>query len=148
MNLDSINFSKGRELIIFRDIQGVNQTTGVLFVIDGDKDCIFSCVTLELPWFKNEVRKSCIPQGVYNCVKHFSMKHGNCIWVKEVLNRSEILIHKGNFHYQTKGCILVGKFLKDINHDCFKDTILSTYTLDRLLLSLPQSFKLTIVSKF
>lgn len=75
--------------------------------------------TLELPWLNNENNISCIPQGLYNCVRFNHPEKG---WVWRVLNvpgRSGILIHSGNFACKgvlnskefksdTLGCIMLG----------------------------------------
>jgi len=65
-------------------------------------------VTLEDKWRENEKMVSCIPTGVYRCVAHTSPKFGKCFKVLDVPNRSEILIHAGNTHKDTHGCILLG----------------------------------------
>lgn len=51
----------------------------------------------ELPWNKNERSKSCIPSGTYICKPHMSPKFGECFWILDVPNRSEILIHPANY---------------------------------------------------
>jgi len=73
----------------------------------------FSCKTLELPWRNNENQISCIPPGTYNVEIRRSNKFGKTYWVKEVPNRSYILIHSGNyagdktkgFKTHVQGCI-------------------------------------------
>ena len=65
-------------------------------------------VTLEDAWRNNAHGISCIPKGVYKCQQHKSPKFGNCYHVLDVPERSEILIHAGNTHEDTSGCILVG----------------------------------------
>ena len=76
----------------------------------------FSCHTLELPWRDNQRNISCIPSGEYSVQIRISPKYGKVYHVKEVPNRSYILIHSGNVAgdkhkgYQTNvdGCILLG----------------------------------------
>lgn len=64
------------------------------------------CFTIELPWNNNKINTSCIPQGNYKLAKRYSKKHGNHLWVKNVPNRSLILIHPANHALQElKGCI-------------------------------------------
>ena len=46
------------------------------------------CVTLEEPWRDNEKLKSCIPTGVYHCVKYNGTKHKNVFFVQDVPLRS------------------------------------------------------------
>jgi len=65
-------------------------------------------VTLEDKWRNNEKMVSCIPTGIYKIRRHTSPNFGNCFKVLDVPNRSEILIHAGNTHKDTNGCILLG----------------------------------------
>lgn len=69
---------------------------------------LFECFALELPNRNNEVANSCIPLGSYECILHNSPKFGIVFKVLNVVNRSEILFHKGNTINDTKGCILLG----------------------------------------
>ncbi len=69
--------------------------------------------TLEEPWQSNQRRVSCIPVGTYLCTPHGwepnSTKHFKRVWeVRNVPNRTAILIHAGNTLADTEGCILVG----------------------------------------
>lgn len=65
-------------------------------------------VTLEDKWRNNEKMVSCIPKGIYKIHRHTSPHFGECFKVLDVPNRSEILIHAGNTHKDTNGCILLG----------------------------------------
>lgn len=65
-------------------------------------------VTCEDVWRDNQRSISCIPKGTYKVVLHNSPKHGRCYHILDVPGRSEILIHAGNTHRDTEGCILVG----------------------------------------
>lgn len=84
---------------------GVLETTG------------FMCYTGELPWCGNEVKKSCIPVGEYDCYPYSSNKYLNAYEVSKVPGRAAILIHQGNlcgnkdkgFQTNVEGCILLGK---------------------------------------
>jgi hypothetical protein len=64
--------------------------------------------TLEDKWRNNEKMVSCIPKGKYKIAAHRSPKFGECYQVLNVPNRSHILIHAGNTHVDTHGCILLG----------------------------------------
>jgi hypothetical protein len=109
------------------------QTLGQLDVGD------LSIFTLELPDLNNdgipnnEVRKSCIPEGIYPVVRHNSPKFGETFWVKDVPGRSAILIHPGNYYYHTLGCILTGMDQKDMNKDGLIDNVSSTKAMEKLL---------------
>jgi hypothetical protein len=64
------------------------------------------CVTLELPWLDNQPDISCIPTGTYHCEQFESPEHGQVWQVMNVLDRSDVLLHEGNYLSNTKGCIL------------------------------------------
>lgn len=119
------------------------QTLGNLSVIE-DTDILFQCKTLELPDLANQKRISCIPEGIYTCVKHNSPKFGLCIWVTNVENRDEILIHPANYKSDLLGCIGLGDTHIDINGDSLKDITNSKKTVERFLKVLPNTFQLVI----
>ena len=81
-------------VLIQRDMQP-KQTLGTL--IARDRSGLFTCKTLELPWLDNKRQVSCIPDWEYELVKHVSPTWGNCLKVMDVPNRSDILIHPGNY---------------------------------------------------
>lgn len=113
-------------------IDDPKQTEGVLYLIQDNK-IIFDCKTLELPWLNNNKRVSCIPAGKYKAIKHVSPKFGNCLWLKNVPNRSEILIHPANYVHQLLGCIALGSKHIDINRDGLMDVSDSKKTVNKLL---------------
>lgn len=82
------------------------ETIGALI---GNGRCFY---ILEPSWNGNRRNVSCIPAGRYN-VKHMarsaSGKYRNCYHVQNVPGRSAILIHCGNVHNNTRGCLLPGK---------------------------------------
>jgi hypothetical protein len=73
--------------------------------------------TAELPWENNEAEVSCIPAGTYTVKPHKSPNFGECYWLQDVPDRSQILIHVGNwagdesdgFKSDVRGCILIGE---------------------------------------
>jgi len=77
----------------------------------------FNCRTLELPWRENQKQISCIPADDYDVEIRLSNKYGRVYWVRQVPNRTYILIHSGNyagdksrgFKSHVMGCILLGK---------------------------------------
>ena len=131
------------KVVIDRLTEGEKQTEGLLTVYSNEEK-IFYCYTLELPWLDNQKRISCIPKGVYNVEKRYSTKYKHHFHVLDVPNRSYILIHQGNYNWHTKGCILVGKTLTDINADGLRDTTSSVATMNKLNEILPNTFKLEI----
>lgn len=63
---------------------------------------------LELPWRENLPLLSRIPATEYALMWHVSPKHGECYKVMDVKNRTDILIHIGNYPDDTLGCLLPG----------------------------------------
>lgn len=98
----------------------------------------FECDTLELPYRLNDKNISCIPTGKYKVSRRFSGKYGWHFILHEVKDRSFILIHSGNYYTHTRGCILVGNGLKDINKDGYLDVLQSLNTLKKLNEILPK----------
>ena len=123
-------------LLINRYDHDDKQTIGQLFLLGENDKIIAKWDSLELPWLNNQRRISCIPLGTYKCKKHRSPKFGRTLWVQDVPNRSEILIHSGNYHTQILGCILIGKDLKDINKDGYLDVTRSRVAMKELMDSL------------
>jgi len=121
------------KLIVKRNSQDDKQTLGKLRLVDDNGKTIGSWHSLELPYIDNKRRISCIPKGQYIAHKHNSPKFGQCLWIKDVPNRSEILIHRGNYHFQILGCILIGRGLSDINTDGYKDVTSSRKAVQELL---------------
>ena len=134
---------------LFRMKRSDQGTRGML-VAEG-----FSCHTLELPWRENARSISCIPAGEYPVEIRISPKYGKIYWVKDVPDRTFILIHSGNWAGDTSkgykshvnGCILLGKergllagqwavlnsritvkrFMQQLNYDPFKLRILESF---------------------
>ena len=130
--------------ILIRLADDGKQTLGQLLVFDGLIK-IFECKTLELPYLDNQKQISCIPVGTYIVKKHTSPTFGKVFYVSGVPNRSEILIHKGNFNKDTKGCILIGSGFGDINKDGTTDIVNSNKTVEDMLKVMPDEFKMTII---
>ena len=121
------------KLIITRYQSDVKQTIGTAELCKNDGSIIAKWHSLELPNLNNQRRISRIPKGVYKARKHTSPKFGRSLWLQDVPNRSEILIHKGNYHSDILGCILLGKGLNDINKDGFMDVTQSSVAVKELM---------------
>lgn len=86
-------------------------TYGILYFPDGT-----TLMTIELPWYENKPRISCIPPGTYTCVWQKSPKFGMTYEVTKVPGRSRVLFHAGNaagnaekgMKADSQGCILLG----------------------------------------
>jgi hypothetical protein len=121
-----------------------NQTTGKLVVFNEDHR-VLDLVTIEQPDNGNQKNCSCIPEGHYECEKIESPRHGTCYLVKDVPDRSAILIHKGNYVTDTQGCILPGLYFQDLNHDGNTDVCDSTHAMEKLINVIGEKFELIII---
>jgi len=92
------------EVDVIRITRGDQGTFGVL-LLQGEA----FCVTLEPDWKGNKRNISCIPTGSYLCQRTQSWRFGKAFLVREVPGRSNILLHKGNWIRNTRGCILLGR---------------------------------------
>lgn len=105
----------------------------------------FQCWTLELPLLNNATDVSCIyPAGGYRGYKHFSARNGDVIAIDNVMDRTNIQIHSGNYTSQILGCILVGDSVKFLDDDWIPDVTNSKRTLSKLLALLPDKFMIEI----
>ena len=135
-------------LEVLRFSENEFQTLSKLIVFD-DWNCeIAQGYMLELPDKNNQQSISRIYEGEYDCVKRVSEKYGDHFHVLNVDGRSYILIHHGNYHTNTKGCLLPGDGLADINGDGLKDVVNSKNTMEMLNEVLPNEFKLVIKNQF
>ena len=135
------------KLLISRYVFTDKQTIGNGFVLGLGNFIKYEFRTLELPYLDNQKQISCIPCGDYKVIKRKSKKYGNHFHVLDVPNRSYILIHNGNFNYQTKGCVLIGDDLMYLNENDDIDVINSKKTLKKLYSVLPDEFDLSIVNR-
>ena len=113
------------------------QTESLLEIKNLDRSLLFKCYILELKWNGNKNSISCIPEGFYPLTKEIQEHRGKVIRVNNVPNRQGILMHSGNFRTHTRGCLLPGTDMIDINADGLKDVINSKKTTDALYDILP-----------
>ncbi len=119
-------------------------TIGRLQVYNNEGKLLFEGYTLELPNRQNQKNISCIPTGLYNVVARQSEKFGDCYHLQNVVNRSGILIHTGNFYKDTTGCIILGSSVEFMN-DYTKTHLLQSLQAMKKLNSLQiKSFTLKI----
>ena len=126
--------------IILKTIKQPDCTLGVLTVEGSD----FRCFTLELPDKGNASNVSCIPAGTYEYFKRTSGVNGDVLELRNVVGRSFIQVHRGNFTSDILGCILVGKTIADINSDGIPDVTSSGSTMKTLLSILDDEGVITI----
>ena len=135
------------KLVLSRQYQD-DETKGLLTVFDGIED-VFSCKTLELPWKDNQHNISCIPENKYYCEKHIRPSGAKSFLVKDVPDRTDILIHSGNFaagdNVDTEGCILVGMRFTDVNQDGHIDVLFSRLVISVMWKILPVKFELYVL---
>lgn len=133
-------------VVLTRIVEGSKETLGELRVMDKDANEVFLCKTLELPWENNKQNKSCIPKGFYEVIPYDSVQYPDTFEVLNVPNRSNILIHWGNYYHNTEGCILVGENARDLNGDDVLDVTSSKATIAALKEATNnQPFRLVIV---
>ncbi len=99
--------------------------------------------TIERPWLDNERNISCIPEGIYDCVPHNGTKFKNVWRLKNVPDRSAILIHVGNYASDVHGCIAVGKWLSTDGYMVQS----SAQAINELRGYLPETFQIKITVK-
>jgi hypothetical protein len=97
---------------IWRTVENRDGTFGILCV-NGER---FG-VTLELPWKDNKMDVSCIPAGKYRAELIDSEHHGKAYCLRKVPNRTDILMHWGNWRDDTLGCILIGEKRETVYSD-------------------------------
>lgn len=86
--------------------EGPEGTFGVLKI-----DKRLSCMTLEPKDALNKQNISCIPAPQQYMCKKLMSRFGETFKVVDVLGRTGILFHAGNFLGDTEGCILLGQYI-------------------------------------
>jgi hypothetical protein len=131
-------------LLLIRDTLNEVSTMGKLF-LNGEE----FCDTLELPWKQNQRSISCIPAGQYDArlrlPRESATREYIHLLVKDVPNRSYILIHIGNTTKDTQGCILVGQSRKQ--HFVGNSTLAMDLLIKEILNLGGENIKLTIKNK-
>lgn len=139
---------------ILRHGNHTEQTQGTLLYFIDNK-AAYTCKTLELAWLDNQRQISCIPTGTYTVRKHVSPKFGNCLKIHDVVGRSDILIHKGNYAASMNprtgkpdilGCILLGTDFKRLDADKHFEVVESATAMNKLLNICADEFILTILN--
>lgn len=129
--------------VIDRILHQDKQTLGWFVLYDGIKPLI-RCSVLELAFLDNKQNISSICSGVYIVEKRWSEKFGNHFILLDVDGREYILIHKGNYFKDTRGCLLFGNNFTDFNGDGYLDVTISSRTMKKLYDLAPDKWKLTI----
>ena len=133
------------EALLKRIRQNDRQTQGILLVYDQEGNLHCALNTIELPWRENKKEISCVPRGTYKVMARNSEKYGEHYILESVPNRSLILIHTGNYHDNTLGCILPGLGFGDIDGDGYLDVVASRHAMQKLFNAIGKNpFLLTI----
>ena len=121
-----------------------DRTLGRLLVFDG-AFLRLDLASLELPWKGNAVGESCIPAGRYRLVPRSTQARGDHLLIEGVPGREWILIHRGNYPSDVRGCILVGREHIDINGDRIPDVSGSRTALGQLVQLITEPTELIVV---
>jgi len=133
-------------VVLVRLSDNGEQTIGSLYVFNSEDEVMFSCYIMEPPWKDNKRNVSCIPAGTYTVNRRENARFGKHWILRRVPGRSYILIHVGNYNKSTRGCLLPGADLVDLNNDGLQDVVDSRITLDRLNEILPEEWEIEIVN--
>ena len=102
--------TENRLLVLQREHHDLDKTEGYLYTAENTYN------TIELPDRNNAKNISCIPTGTYTWQKiHRSSNGQPALWIRDVPNRTEILIHYGLHPSHSQGCILIKEINKFIN---------------------------------
>lgn len=95
-----------RDFTLYRISETEDGTFGVFLA---DHNLPFA-LCLERKWLNNKPQESCVPPSEdYRCKRVISPTFGETFQIINVKDRSHILFHKGNYMYDSKGCVLVGE---------------------------------------
>ena len=107
---------------------------------------LFNFVTLELPWRDNQKNVSRIFAGEYKAIATKRTSNGKYgILLMNVKDRTEVMIHIGNYYFDTEGCILPGVSFGDINSDGVNDVVDSRKALLKLQEFFPVGTTLKVI---
>jgi len=138
-------------LKINRIVSPEHETRSNAFLYDYKNKIIFSFVTLELPYRKNQSKISCIKSGMYVAkVTQPTTKIPYIhITLEDRFGRVGICMHIGNYcegeRLDSEGCILVGLSFADLNNDGFLDITFSKSAMLMLLKNVEQIFLVEIL---
>lgn len=143
-------FRQMNKFIFTRTFENDKETIGQGGVVDDKGANIYPFVTLELADKNNKRSESRIPSGRYFYKKvlathNIPYEH---LMIQSVVGRDGICVHAGNYFFNSKGCILVGDKISDINGDGEQDITASKMTLSNILFLLPDEGIIDISEKF
>jgi hypothetical protein len=92
--------------IIYRFEKTDKGTISANLINTGDESFNQFGYNIELPYRDNRINVSCILSGFYPFKKIIRPNGEEAIEIQNVLNRTNVLAHSGNYMKDTKGCIL------------------------------------------
>lgn len=136
-----------KQVVLIRHREHSDVTTYADFHVYDKGNHTFFCKAMELGWKDNKQGESRIPAGKYMMVLEYSESFKRHLWeLKQVPNRSEVKIHIANYYRELRGCIALGKAIKDIGSakvqglmgrpDGVDDMSLSTPAFDEFMKSM------------
>jgi hypothetical protein len=106
--LGSLKVQDSKRLIVVETTHVYHNATSINLYV-GEK----TFQGLELVYRDNQRNISSIPRGTYAWQKIKRQSNGKeAIWLRDVPNRSEILIHQGTKPIHSKGCLLIPEYEK------------------------------------
>lgn len=135
-------------IVIDRFMQNEKKTLGRASLWNGVEH-IYRFVTLELPWKENQNKISCIPAGRFKAIATKRASNGQyAIWLQDIIGRSGIMIHTGNYTREIMGCILPGQSHADIDNDGIMDVTSSLVTMNELKKHFPIGTELEVLIRY
>lgn len=138
----------GVRATLVREQENNLQIIGTLLIYDGFGNLLTTLRSLELADKSNKIHESCIPLGKYDCEQYISQKYGRAVRVLDVERRTAIAIHVGNYHWQTKGCLLMGQEIRDIDNNGLVDVAKSMAAMRELYETCFEVFQLTVIKSY
>jgi len=141
-------YVKASKCILLRNSQTSKQITGTLLLYDGWGNLLSMLRTIETPIITRDTVLPFLPKGKYNCIHHKSERYAKCVQIQGVAEFPLLLIHMGNYYWQSGGCMLIGQELRQLEQDSLADVVNSFPALTELLDTTFETFNLTIVEAF
>ncbi len=135
---------------IERVFQNENKTLSECAIMQG-RSILTTFVGIELPWQGNQPNVSCVPPGMYRAFAVKRASNGRyAIWLQDVKNRSQVMIHTANFVRQLRGCLAPGREWKDIDNDGILDVIRSAEVMREIEQHIPlhDECRVEIINRF
>lgn len=126
------------KIIVDRIFANNHKILSECYLIDEKGQDIFQFKGIELPWNDNQKNISSIPANIYNAVavrRYSNQKYA--LWIQDVPNRSQIMIHTANFARQLLGCLAPGEKFADLDRDGIIDVKHSQKIMDKLQKHIP-----------